>query len=1065
MNPLRSLSPLTASLLLGLLTLPYGSGLAQTIPNPSFEADVFTVFPGYVSGNSPITGWTGSFPSSHGINPSAGSPFADNGAIPEGSQVAFIQNNSFDSTLETTITGLTVARTYQVTFRANARSGNVPVLNFLIDGNLLVNSNVRPVGAINQYSRVSGYFTAVAGTATLTVKNVADSDNTIVIDDFSIAPTTSPWTYAAWTDEATTGLDAAYVYTHAYNFGSGAGFLLNGVPFTGVAGANPAVTGKLTTSGFGAVFNNDANALSDANRTLANDFIYGGFPSNITLSGLTPGKSYQLSLFSMGWEGVGRRWATFRSGTQQRSIDQNSFDNNNGTRIDYSYTADASGTLDVFTHPLSVNSFHLYGLANRETVLSPTPIISANPLRTLSFTGKTATFAASATGAPPLSYKWLRNGVEIPGETKTTLAINVTSAASQAGFYTFRATNGTGSALSEPAFLEIFDPVPGVLFSTGVDATGLPLDSGLVDPHYTLVQNPDNPGVTDAFVQDPIPSPPWFANSLTSRWIGPQINTAASAGPNPTIYLYRTILNLTGKPTSGIITGEYASDNTGRAIKVNGATAPGVPQSTNFATLLPFSLRTGSLPAGSVTAGVNNLDFEVVNAGAGYTGLRVENAGYAVVPTGIAPVVIIPPTGGTIVTGSPVTLRVEAYGTANLAYQWTRNNTVLTGETASTYTIGSFSSAQNGSYAVRVTNPHGSVTSAAATLTASNVPPNITTEPVSVEAAVGESVTFSVVADGSSPFTYQWSLGNVIIPSATGPTLTINSVNRANGGKYKVKVTNAYGDDTSAEATLAVFDSIPGMFNTGVDDMGAALADGESDPHYTLLINPGLTDQVPATVHSSTVFPIVAGPWVANNAGSKWISSLVDSVSASGLAFNGGEGPGTYVYRANVDLGAFHLPSVKITGVWSVDNTGTALRVNGTATGLVNPNGFAPLTPFAISPANANFVQGINTIDFVVRNADANAGYTGLRVAQLRGLGNLLPPMPLQSITLNASGQPVYRFTGVEGTSYPIQRSTNLTSGWEVVATIVAGPGGLVQYTDPNAPTGRAFYRTAVPVP
>ena len=36
-----------------------GSLSAQTIPNPGFETDSFTVFPGYVSGNGPITGWTG----------------------------------------------------------------------------------------------------------------------------------------------------------------------------------------------------------------------------------------------------------------------------------------------------------------------------------------------------------------------------------------------------------------------------------------------------------------------------------------------------------------------------------------------------------------------------------------------------------------------------------------------------------------------------------------------------------------------------------------------------------------------------------------------------------------------------------------------------------------------------------------------------------------------------------------------------------------------------------------------------------------------------------------------
>ena len=106
------------------------------------------------------------------------------------------------------------------------------------------------------------------------------------------------------------------------------------------------------------------------------------------------------------------------------------------------------------------------------------------------------------------------------------------------------------------------------------------------------------------------------------------------------------------------------------------------------------------------------------------------------------------------------------------------------------------------------------------------------------------------------------------------------------------------------------------------------------------------------------------------------------------------------------------------------------------------------------------------------RQYDARPGYraeritiVGLRVDQLRALGKLLPPMPPLTITLNGSGQPVISFTGVAGTSYPIQRSTELSSGWSEISTIVAGPGGAVQYTDTNPPAGRAYYRTAVLVP
>ena len=113
----------------------------QTIPNPGFEANTFTVFPGYVSGNSPgITGWTANPTNRAGLNPGGGTPFANNGAIPEGVNVAFIQGGSGGAgSLSTTATGLTIGTKYKVSMRINARSqttANAPNLVFSTDGSI-----------------------------------------------------------------------------------------------------------------------------------------------------------------------------------------------------------------------------------------------------------------------------------------------------------------------------------------------------------------------------------------------------------------------------------------------------------------------------------------------------------------------------------------------------------------------------------------------------------------------------------------------------------------------------------------------------------------------------------------------------------------------------------------------------------------------------------------------------------------------------------------------------------------------------------------------------------------
>ena len=168
------------------------SRLDPGFENPSFEANSFTVFPGYhhQAGNGAIVGWTPS--GGAGLNPSSGSPFANNGIIPNGSQVAFIQNGA-DSSLSTVIPNLTIGQTYKVNFRVNARSGNTPNLKVDIDGNNVISTAVTAVGGTNPYKFFAFDFTATATSQTMTLRNDAAPDNTVVLDDFSIAKSNNGW--------------------------------------------------------------------------------------------------------------------------------------------------------------------------------------------------------------------------------------------------------------------------------------------------------------------------------------------------------------------------------------------------------------------------------------------------------------------------------------------------------------------------------------------------------------------------------------------------------------------------------------------------------------------------------------------------------------------------------------------------------------------------------------------------------------------------------------------------------------------------------------------------------
>ncbi|NOX76888.1 MAG: hypothetical protein GXP17_09830 [Gammaproteobacteria bacterium] len=89
----------------------------------------------------------------------------------------------------------------------------------------------------------------------------------------------------------------------------------------------------------------------------------------------------------------------------------------------------------------------------------------------------------------------------------------------------------------------------------------------------------------------------------------------------------------------------------------------------------------------------------------------------------------------------------------------------------------------------------------------SSVPqaPGVATQPVSITVQEGESATFSIVANGSAPLSYQWRKNGVVISNATGSTYR-TELNRLadNGAVYDCVVKNAAGDVTSEGAVLTV---------------------------------------------------------------------------------------------------------------------------------------------------------------------------------------------------------------------------------------------------------------------
>lgn len=169
------------TLLVDAVTIvPAGEDLV-TIANPSFEASGVPPFPGYINPDR-IAGWNGT--GSYGVNFTGAGPFADNGLNSDQDLVAFIQGAS---SLSQTINGLLAGQSYGLTLHANARSGNSPILRISAGDNVIFEEAIEPVGAGSPYRMIETTFEAPSSSVVLTIEQIAEGDNTILVDDVSIS--------------------------------------------------------------------------------------------------------------------------------------------------------------------------------------------------------------------------------------------------------------------------------------------------------------------------------------------------------------------------------------------------------------------------------------------------------------------------------------------------------------------------------------------------------------------------------------------------------------------------------------------------------------------------------------------------------------------------------------------------------------------------------------------------------------------------------------------------------------------------------------------------------------
>jgi len=185
------------------------------------------------------------------------------------------------------------------------------------------------------------------------------------------------------------------------------------------------------------------------------------------------------------------------------------------------------------------------------------------------------------------------------------------------------------------------------------------------------------------------------------------------------------------------------------------------------------------------------------------------------VAAGIPPSFTVqPPNSLTVNEGTTVTVTAAVEGTLPLSYQWTTNGVAMAGQTNLDFVLTNIQASLNGGYLVlNVTNQYGSAQSYGVSLGVNYGSPGFLTnlQPGQLSLYTGEPWTYSVAAEGNTPFYYQWLLNGTAIPNATNSSYTVETL--AGTNSYTVNVSNSYNGGSVSPSTAVTLTGVTAPTN------------------------------------------------------------------------------------------------------------------------------------------------------------------------------------------------------------------------------------------------------------
>lgn len=457
------------------------------------------------------------------------------------------------------------------------------------------------------------------------------------------------------------------------------------------------------------------------------------------------------------------------------------------------------------------------------TVLFP-PGISVPPASQSVALNSNALFTVTATGTPPLFYRWQRSGTNlsdsanVTGSATATLALGAIQPAAAAD-YRVVVSNAFGVVTSPVATLTVLMPPqivtpPGDVavllggnFALSVTATG--------DSPLAFRWQKDGANIAaDARISGATTDALSVSGALTGDAGSYRVVVSNSIGVATSAVAVVTVNSppaMDSQPSNASV---VLGSNVTLSVTVTGDPPfqfQWQKNGTNLSDAGPVS--------GSTTAA---LTIQPVAAGdAGNYRVQVSNAFGAITSHAATLIVLLPPeitsqpTNTTKPLGANVSFTSLVAGTAPLSYSWRKDGLPLTddarisGTTTGTLSITGIQTNDAGDYQLIVTNAYGSATGDVATLTVL-LPPVFVLQPGSQLWVASLTASLTSLATATEPVSYRWHRNGAVLSNdarfsgTTNSTLSVSNVLTTDAGNYTVVAASAGGNATSQVAVVTV---------------------------------------------------------------------------------------------------------------------------------------------------------------------------------------------------------------------------------------------------------------------